>query len=164
MLGTWWQERTGRERWTLIAGASAVGVVALYLLVEPQIQERRRLAAELPQLRQDLAWMRQRVDAASRLNAGARKQNPDRESEVTPALVQEAVRASDLQDQLAELGTAGGGVRLSFEQVAFAQLVSLMQDVKRRANARVVAANIQRLPDESGMVRAELTLRAGASS
>jgi general secretion pathway protein M len=164
VLAAWWRERAPREQWLLVAGGAALALVALYLVLEPRLRERQRLAAEIPQLRQDLTWMEARVAVAQRLagEAGTGDGEGEGAATITPALVQEAVRGGGLQQQLAELGTnPGGGVRLSFREVPFGQLLELVQAVKRRTGARVASARIRRLPDQPGLVKAELTLRDG---
>lgn len=165
MVKTWWQERAPRERWVLMIGGAALGLTALFLIIEPVVRERQRLAAEIPQLREDLAWMKARVGTIERLRSqegGGPAPNP---GTLTPAQVQGAVGQAGLREELAELETAGEGVvRLSFEGVAFPDLTQLLQTLRRTTGARVTQARIQALADKPGMVEAQLTLQAEAAS
>jgi len=162
MIGAWWQERPQRERVALVVGGLAVLATAVYLMLEPVIQERQRLAAEIPQLRQDLGWMQEKLDTVQRLQQQSAQGKTAASRTLTPAMVQAAVRRAGLQEQMAGLRTTGGeGVRVTFEQAPFAAVTEMLQDLKRRAGAQVTQARIDRLPESEGQVKAELSLMAG---
>lgn len=162
MIGAWWQERPQRERVALVVGGVALLATAGYLLLEPVIKERQRLAAEIPQLREDLTWMQEKLATVQRLQrqGGGGASAPSRA--LTPALVQAAIRRAGLQEEVAGLRTArGGGVRVTFDQAPFAAVTEMLQDLRRRSGARVAGARIERLAETEGQVKAELTLAAG---
>lgn len=162
MIGAWWQERPQRERVALVAGGLAVLATAGYLMLEPVIKERQRLAAEIPQLRQDLAWMQEKLDTVKRLQRQSAPEGATSRT-LTPAMVQAAVRRAGLQEQVAGLRTAGGeGVRVTFDRAPFAAVTEMLQDLRRRSGAQVTQARIDRLPESEGQVKAELSLVAGA--
>jgi len=67
MVMQWWRERAPREQALLGGGAVVLLLTVAYLMIEPVLEERRRLAAEIPQLRQDLAWMQEHLAEVQRL-------------------------------------------------------------------------------------------------
>ncbi|MFB6261343.1 MAG: type II secretion system protein GspM [Thiohalorhabdaceae bacterium] len=164
MIGAWWQERPVRERAALVIGAVAVGATALYLIVEPMIKERQRLASEIPELRQNLAWMKGKLETVKRLQPRDEEGTVAPEDGLTPAVVQAAVRRAGLQKQMSGLRTNGSGVKVSLNEAAFAEVTEMLQDLRRRSRARVTEARIERLPEGEGKVDAELTLVAGNGS
>src|SRR6056297_3425096 len=131
MLAAWWRERPPRERAILIGGGAALVLVVFYLLLEPRLEERGELAAEIPQLREDLTWMQRNLEKAKRLRGLEREGRPqDRERPVTPAMVEESLRASGLAKRLDALRPSGSqGVQVAFKEVPFPDLASWLRDL-----------------------------------
>lgn len=164
MLGPWWRERTPRERWILGAAGAVVLLSTVYLGLEPVLEERARLAREIPRMQADLAWMRSKVGTIKELRQSG-EPAPAEPGRVTPAMVQEAVRRAGLQEELTSLGATGEGrVRLALGGVAFAELTELLQRLRRSSGIRVARARIQRQEDQPGMVDADLTLAGEGAS
>ena len=165
MLGAWWQEREPRERVALVAGGLALLPILVYLLLEPRLTERARLAAEIPQLRQDLGWMRGQVAEIRRLRQQAGSSSQPAAGSLTPAAVERSLRGSGLGEKLEELGPDGEGrVRLVFPEVAFADLTEWLGRVREAGGAVVRKARIERIEAKDGMVEARLTLGSGEGS
>ncbi|HKJ71064.1 MAG TPA: type II secretion system protein GspM [Gammaproteobacteria bacterium] len=165
MLRAWWRERAARERWALGLGGAALVLTVAYLAVEPVLRERQRLAAEIPQLRQDLAWMREHLATVQRLQGEAGPAAAGGAGPVTPAVVQQAVSRAGLRDQLQELRTTdSGGLRLSLKGVPFERVVAMLQQLRTGTGASVARARIQRVENQPGQVDADLTLAGGGGS
>jgi len=154
----WWQQRAPRERHVLAAGAALLLITIVYLLIEPVIQQRARMQAEMPRLQEDLAWMQQQVAAIEQLR-GSRGTVNTATSGLTISLVEELLRESGVHAQVSDLRPGSAqSVVLRFNQVAYPQLMELLLKLRMRASARVSLASITRLQDQPGMVEASLTL------
>ncbi|HKL76820.1 MAG TPA: type II secretion system protein M [Gammaproteobacteria bacterium] len=166
MVMQWWRERAPREQALLGGGAVVLLLTVAYLMIEPVLEERRRLAAEIPQLRQDLAWMQEHLAEVQRLRrAGTATPRSEGAPRLTPARVEGALRQAGLGEQVAGLRPAGdGGVRVTFEQVAFPELAQWLHRLHQDSGATVTKARVRRLSGEAGMVEAQLTLNSGANS
>ena len=156
-MGEWWAERAPRERVALIGAGAALLVTMAYLMLDPLLAERRRLEAELPELRQDLAWMRDHLPEARAL-AGDTAPAPGAAGDLTPATVESSLRRARLAESLEGLRPQNGGVRVVFKAVPFPDLLDWLRDLRRRSGAVARSARIQRAPDGRGRVQARLTL------
>ena len=160
----WWQARAPREKGLLGAVAVALVGAALFSALTPRLEERRRLAAELPQLRADLGWMEARVAVVRRLRAAAGEAasaglgaGPG----VSAAGVEEVLRALGLREQVSGLRPGGeqGGLAIVFNEVAFSDLALFVSRLQAAGQGRVVSAQVNRLEGQSGAVSASLILR-----
>lgn len=156
----WWRQRRARERLALSCAAVATLLTLLFLLFEPALDERRRLAAGIPQLRQDLTWMQAQLDELRRLRAVGAARGATTASlsvaEVQRLLVELTLRAQFRQTQPASDRT----VQLDFDAVNFAELAQFILRVEQQGLGYVSRAQIRRLAGTEGRVRAALTLRA----
>jgi type II secretory pathway component PulM len=155
----WWRERTVREKAVLVTGTAALSLIIVYLVLEPVVQERQRLQAEIPILREDLNWMQEHAGELQGLLGGT-----GAESKVLSlALVEEALGNAGLKQQVIDLRpTVNQAIRLSFDQVAYADLVVFLSRLRQQSGARISEATIRRLEDRDGMVAASLLLAPGA--
>ena len=160
----WWQARAPREKRLLGAAAIALLGAALFSALAPRLEERRRLAAELPQLRADLGWMEARVAVVNRLRAAggaAASAGLGDGPGVSAAGVEEVLRALGLREQVSGLRPGGkqGGLAIVFNEVAFSDLALFVSRLQAAGQGRVVSAQVNRLEDRSDAVSASLTLR-----
>lgn len=160
----WWQARAPREKGLLGAAAVALLGAALFSALAPRLEERRRLAAELPQLRADLGWMEARVAVVRRLRAAggeAASAGLGAGPGVSAAGVEEVLRALGLREQVSGLRPGGeqGGLAIVFNEVAFSDLALFVSRLQAAGQGRVVSAQVNRLEDQSGAVSASLILR-----
>lgn len=160
----WWQARAPGEKRFLGAAAIALLGAALFSALAPRLEERRRLAAELPQLRADLAWMEARVAVVNRLRAAvgeAASAESGAGPGVSAAGVEEVLRALGLREQVSGLRPGGeqGGLAIVFNEVAFSDLALFVSRLQAAGQGRVVSAQVNRLEGGSGAVSASLTLR-----
>lgn len=152
----WWQQRAPREKQVLAAGFALLFIVIAWLVIGSAIQKRERLEAEIPLLREDLAWMQAQIAEIDQLRGDPSSTGKE---VLTIALVEELLRAAGVHGQVSELRSASEqGVLLRFKQVAHAQLMEFLLQLRKRAAARISLASISRLPDETGMVEASLSL------
>ncbi|MFA9462056.1 type II secretion system protein GspM [Thiohalorhabdus sp. Cl-TMA] len=166
MWSTWWRERAPRERALLIGGGAALVLVVFYLILEPRLQERQRLAAEIPQLREDLAWMQRHLSQAKQLgNRAGPGGGEGEERSLTPALVEESLRGSGLNERVTALRPSGGrGIQVAFDQVPFPELATWLRQLRNRSGAEVRKARFERLAGKEGVVKVDLVLAAGQGS
>ena len=156
----WWRQRSARERLGLVAAGVLLSAVALLLALEPLLEQRRRLSAELPGLQEDLAWMQAHVNQAEMLRkataAGAREQA---QPALSAARVETLLHEAGLREQLSAMQPgAGQGVALSFDKVSFPDLLALIARLQDEGHARVTGMRVTGLRDRNGQVMAEVTL------
>lgn len=160
----WWQARAPKEKRLLGMAAIALLGAALFSALAPRLEERRRLAAELPRLRADLAWMEARVAVVNRLRAAV-GETASAELGAGPSVsaagVEEVLRALGLREQVSGLRAGGeqGGLAIAFNEVAFSDLALFVSRLQAAGQGRVVSAQVNRLEDRSGAVSASLGLR-----
>jgi len=159
----WWRQRSARERLGLVAAGALLLVVALLLALEPLVEERRRLSAGLPGLQEDLAWMRAHVGEVQQLRksaaASAREQA---QSGLSASRVETLLHEAGLREQVTAMQPqADEGITVSFDDVGFADLLTLMVRLQDEGHARVTGMRVDRLETRNGQVAAELTLLPG---
>ncbi len=155
---SWWEQRAAREKSVLAGGAVLLLIVIAWLLIGPATQRREQVEAEIPGLREDLVWMQAQIAEIDQLRGVTDPASPGK-AVLTIALVEELLRESGVHGQVSELRPASGqGVLLRFEQVAYAQLMEFLLQLRNRAAARISLASISRLQDQVGMVEASLSL------
>ena len=152
----WWRQRSARERLGLVAAGALLAAVALFLALEPLVQERRRLSGEIPGLREDLAWMQARLGEAGRLREPVMQDDPP---ELSPARVETLLQQAGLRRQVAAMQPlAGQGILVSFDEVNFADLLALIARLQDEGHARVAETRVNGLGAQNGRVTAELKL------
>lgn len=150
-LGSWWQDRSARER-RVIANLLALAALAILFALGLQAERtRERLAGQLPQLRASLAALERDAQEAKRLRAMP-----------TPA----ALPATPLAALAANVGAVPGAqlaviderrVRLTGADVSFAALLEWLGQARASHGLRVESARLEALA-APGRVRAELVL------
>ncbi len=157
-VALWWQQRVPREREILLSAVVLLVLILLYLLVEPLMQRRAQLEAEIPLLHEDRVWMESSLAQIEQLRGGTDAVDSDK-SALTITLVEELLHAAGIHAQVSELKPASGqAVMVRFEAVAFTGLMEFLLQLKNRAAARPAMASISRVQGQDGMVEATLTL------
>ena len=100
----WWRQRSSRQKQALMVASASLSAVVLFLLLEPLVEERRRLSAELPRLREDLAWMEAHVDKAKKLSVPAATEG----QQVSPAQVESLLQQTGIRQQVAGMQPLAG--------------------------------------------------------
>lgn len=156
----WWRQRNARERLGLVAMGVLLAAVALFLALEPLLQERRRLSGELPGLQADLAWMQAHAEQVETLRRVAAT---DSQEPASPALsaarVEALLQEAGLREKVSAMQpVAGQGIAVSFDEVGFAGLLAFTARLQDEGQARVTAMRVRGLQDRNAQVTAQLTL------
>jgi type II secretory pathway component PulM len=155
----WWQQREARERYLLAGGLAFVIGLALYLALEPSINERSRMRAEIPRLQADLLWMQAHVAELKSLMLEDDEKLDNDNKNLSLASVQAVLNGLALQDAVAEMGpTANQRINLNFNDISYPDLVELMYQLRDKTGARVQSAQFSRLENKPGSVQASLIL------
>ena len=159
MLRNWWLSLLRREKIALGAGVIFLFVTAIYLVLEPVVEERERMAAEIPGLKEDLEWMQARVDEINGLRERGTGVNTSAPVILTPVMVEDALRRAGLLQQVTDMKQGSGqDVVVVFDKIPFGRLMDFLFDLKSSSGARIKFARISRLNDDTGHVSASLTL------
>jgi len=162
-LLNWWQERAVREKAVLAAAAIILLLTLIYLAFEPILQERQRLTAEIPLLREDLAWMQSQVSEIQQLNTPVTAvTDSSTMPALTLAMVEQVLRQSGMEDQVSDLRPlAGQAISIGFNKVSYANLIDFLYQLQQRSNAIVSQARINRIDGSDGVVNATFSLTPG---
>ena len=154
-----WRDLEPGTKWVLGTGLMFLVAVLIYLVIEPFVVERHRLTAEIPRLREDLAWMKAHVSEIQRLRLSGDSGSGLHEEILAPAVVEQLIRNSGLQDQVTDMkpGT-NGDVVITFKEVSYKKLMTFLFDLNKRNSAYINQARVNRLQDKTGMVSARLSL------
>ncbi len=150
-----WQLLVPRERRMLLSGALLLAALLVYfVLYEPASDGRRRLAAELPTLRTQLASIEQLAGEARRLAAApAQNESPQR----VKTQLEQSVDAAGLKPALAQLALAGELFDVRFKGVSYAAWLAWLDSAVRETRLRVVDVAVTR-ETGPGLVSARVTL------
>ena len=151
----WWRQRSVREKLGMMAVSALLSAVALFLLLEPLVDERRRLYEELPRLREDLAWMEANLSKAGKPDAP----HANDEQPVSPARVEALLQEAGIRQLASEMQPlADRGLRVSFNEVNFPDLLVFISRLQDEGYARVTGMRVNGLEGYNGLVTAELKL------
>lgn len=159
-FGSFWQERSERERRVLAWGGTLLLLVLLWLLgVEPALEGRERWRKDLPQLRADAAQVQalsQQLASAPPRAAGSAAASPT----VDKATLESGLAAQGLKAQSLSVQDAGGVllVRVNFDDGSFSALTEWLQQQQRALQLSVSEASVT-ARERLDRVDARLTLR-----
>lgn len=154
----WWGGLQARERRVLGIGGTLLVLVLVWLLAfEPAWNGRRKLAAELPSLRGQLAKMEGLAGEARRLS-GQASQATDSPQQLKVAL-ERSIDAAGLKGAMSQLTVAGDLIDLRFKDVSFAAWLAWFDTALRETRLRAVDVAIDR-ETTPGRVGVRLTLEA----
>lgn len=150
---TFWLARNARERAILTVGGVFVLLALLYGLAWLPISEgRKKLVANLPQLRADAAQMRANLQEITGLQANTGAASGDARQAIESAL-----QAAGLRDKVSAVDRVDSQrVRLTLSGIAFDGLLGLLENVQSQQRLRVESLQIQAA--ESGRVKGSVTL------
>ncbi len=150
---TFWLARNARERAILTVGGVFVLLALLYGLAWLPISEgRKKLVANLPQLRADAAQMRANLQEITGLQANTGAASGDARQAIESAL-----QAAGMRDKVSAIDRVDSQrVRLTLNGVAFDGLLGLLENVQSQQRLRVETLQIQAA--ESGRVKGSVTL------
>ncbi len=156
-----WRQLAPRERRLIAGGIALVAATAIYLLVlSPFYGSLKKLRAEVPQERSQLAVMREQAALVARL----RRESPGRTQPAKlTALVGQSAAAHGLTSEITRLELEGsGGVRVVLEGGSFNALIAMLAELQQRAGLRVETAALES-HTATGAVSGRLLLRAPGS-
>lgn len=155
----WWRTLQTRERRILGTGAVLTALVLLYLIAfEPAFDGRRKLEAELPKLRAQLAQMEGLGAEARRLAGQASQQGSDTPQQIR-AQLEQSIEAAGLKGSMSQLSVAGELIDLRFKGVSFAAWLAWFDTALRETRLRAVDVALER-ESAPGTVSARLTLES----
>lgn len=148
-----WQARNARERTILSYGGVFLLLALLYGLAWLPISEgRKKLSANLPQLRADATQMRTNAQEITGLQPSIGAAPGDTRQEIEGAL-----RAANLREKVSAIDRVDAQrVRLTLNGVPFDALLMFLENIQSQHRLRVEALQIQAA--ESGRVKGNLTL------
>jgi general secretion pathway protein M len=155
-----WQERTEQERRMLSIGGAVVGLGLFYgVLIDPALEGRARLRAQLPQRRLEAA----ELQALSRTAMELKSRTPIQSPRMTADTLNASLSASGLK--ASSVVITGDYAKVELKGVPFAQVATWLDTQRRTAAIAVYDANITGT-STPGMVDANFTLQqrgAGAA-
>ncbi|MFZ5524475.1 MAG: type II secretion system protein GspM [Pseudomonadota bacterium] len=147
-----WAVRGTRERALLSAGAMALVLGLIYLLlIAPALTGRERMNNDLPNLRQQVAQLQALSKQAATLS-----EKPATATAITRGSIEDALARNGMKPQSLQLTGDYTEVRLA--AVSFAGTLAWLDDMQRTALLYVVDANIVAL-NQPDLVDATFTLR-----
>jgi general secretion pathway protein M len=138
-LLSWWQEREPNQRLGIKFALAALGLLlVIVVFFKPAYEGRQRLEAALPGLRADLALMDGQASEARRLEAQGTLRTPQGDA------LRDALAASLREHGMATkaLVTAGRAVRIELHDVAFADWVAWLDEVRTQLHVKVSEAHV----------------------
>lgn len=134
-LSLYWLARTEKERrYLTVGGATVLGALVYSLFVAPALEERDRLNAQLPQLRQEAARMQAlSLQAGELARLPAPTAAPMSKESLTASLVARSLSAESVS-------MTGETARVQLNGVSFANLFAWL-DAQRREN-RIEAQDV----------------------
>ena len=131
-----WEQRTPRERLTLMAGAAMLlGLLIWWLLIDPALDGRARWQKDLSALRADYAQMQSLAQQASAAPASTGAAKPtDRAS------IERSLNDAGLKPQSLNVGDEL--IRARFIDVSFAALTDWLQHAQRESRLVVSDASV----------------------
>lgn len=137
-----WRGLATRERRMVAAGGTLLLLVVGYLVFfEPAFDGRRRLAGELPALRDQLARMQGMAAEARRLSGESRAPESP---QALRAAIEQSVRAAGLGAGLSELKLEGELFELRFSGVLYPAWLEWLDATLRSTRLRVVDSSVTR--------------------
>lgn len=155
----YWHNLQAREQRTLLIGGVAALLLLLYsAVIDPFSQELKRLEKDVAADRELLAWMEQSAAQVKVLRGSSGTRRGSGGSLLS--LVDASAKQHGLGGALKQVKPEGNGVRLSFEQAGFDDMVRWLGRLGAEQGVGVITLSLERLPT-SGLVNATVVLEQG---
>ncbi|NTV12452.1 MAG: type II secretion system protein M [Desulfobulbaceae bacterium] len=154
-MSNWWENLLPREKMAVAAGALAVGLLLLYLLVQPLLSKRSKLRDEVVRGRTELAWMHEAAREIEQSGPAA----PQGTATAPPMqLIDQAARENHLSDQLKRLEPGvNGEIKVWLNNANFVNLLHWLRQLSATGRLAVTNLNVEK-GSAPGLVNAQLTL------
>jgi general secretion pathway protein M len=155
-----WEDLQYREKLAAIGVGLALGLLLLYLLLQPLLGQHARLRSEVEARRVDLAWMRNAAAELDRSGALAR----NRQGGSPLELIDRAARENQLSGQLKRMepGT-GDEIKVWLESAAYVDLIRWLRQLT--GDGQIAIANLTAEKGSApGRVDARLTFTSTGST
>lgn len=155
MISHWWENLLPREKTAFAAGLLALGVLLLYLLLQPLLSKRTRLREEVGRQRAELTWMR---GAAQEIAQSAPALPPGAVSTPPLQIIDQAARENHLSAQLKRLEPGSGGeIKVWLNNAAHVDLTRWLRQLSATGRLAITNLNVEK-GSAPGLVNAQLTL------
>lgn len=160
-MRAWWEGLAARERRIVAFAAGIVLLAVAFLFVlEPALERRADLRAQLQQLVNEYAWMEAQAPAvAARTTSGS---TPSARTGTSPlGVVDVSARAAGLGPALRRVRPLETGVEVELEAAPWTALLRWMGTLESRHGLRIETLSLDR-GGESGNVNAQLRIELPA--
>ncbi len=159
-MNAWWEGLAPRERRITVVALLVASLAALFLFgIEPALERRAALGAQLQTLVNDQAWMETQAPAVrARAQAGAGRVPATPSAGSSPlAVVDASARGAGLGSALRRVRPLETSVEAELEDAPYAVLVRWMGTLEARHGLRIASLGIDR-GAEPGRVNAQLRI------
>jgi len=159
-VNAWWEGLAPRERRITLVGLVAASLAVLFLFgIEPALERRAALGAQLQTLVNDQAWMEAQAPAVrARVQAGATRMPATPRGGSSPlAVVDASARAAGLGSALRRVRPLETSVEAELEGAPYTVLVRWLGALEGRHGLRIASLGIDR-GAEPGRVNAQLRI------
>lgn len=156
---TRWQQLAPRERRVISWGGAGLLAAVLYAyLWQPITEERHKLRANLPQLRETAAQMQRQAQEAGLLGASVA---PTPQGEAFKSAIHREMRETSFDGKTAQIDMLDENrASIILAAISFDAWVALLAGLQKGQGIRLESCSIQALP-EAGMVSVRAVLTAG---
>jgi general secretion pathway protein M len=158
----WWEGLAARERRIIMVAGGALLLAALFLFVlEPALERRADLRAQLQELVNEHAWMEAQAPAVRARAAAPGVAEAARPGSSPLGVVDVSARAAGLGPALRRVRPLESGVEAELEGAAYATLLRWLGTLENRHGLRVESLSLDRGP-EPGRVNSQLRIEPAA--
>lgn len=156
-MPSWWENLLPREKLALAAGAMALALLVLYLLLQPLLSRQAKLKNEVKEQRAELTWMR---EAAKEIAEAAPAAPPGTATAPPMQLIDQAARENHLSDQLKRMEPGSSGeIKVWLTNAAYVDLLRWLRQLSGTGRLRLANLNVEK-GSSPGLVNAQLTLNS----
>lgn len=161
MIAHWWENLLPREKMAFTAGFLAMGLLLIYLLLQPLLSKRTRLRDEVSSRRAELTWMR---EAAKEIAQSAPALPLGGASTPPLQIIDQAARENQLSAQLKRLEPGSSGeIKVWLNNAAHVDLIRWLRQLSATGRLTITNLNIEK-GSASGLVNAQLTLTSSSET
>ncbi len=159
-MKAWWDSLAARERMITIAGASALLLILIYLLVlEPFAGKHKLLTNNIKADKELLVWMQQSSHKVKRLRRSPAATTTRNSNRSMLATIESSAKQAKLRAAIQRMEPDGNnGAKLWIENANFDSLMRWLDQLQRQHGISVSRSSIDKT-GESGLVSSRLSLQ-----